>query len=113
METGMYMKALSPKRELADFLECRSLCLKQHGREKQNVTVKVYADYLRKKEGVDVDNLYQLMRHYVKKHSGDGTAASALLYQTLTNTNSWREPGLERGSHEKHTVFSSERFDPK
>ena len=112
LETGMYMKSLSPKRELSAFLELRALCLKQHGREKQHATVKTYADSLRRKEGVNLDRLNQLMGDYVKKHSDDGTVGSALLYQTLTNTNSWREPGLERGSHEKHTVFSTERSDP-
>ncbi len=113
LETGMYMKSLSPKRELAAFLELRALCLKQHGREKQHATVKTYADNLRKKEGVDIARLNQLMRDQVKKDSKDGTVASALLYQTLMNTNSWRDPENKRGSHEKHTVFSFELFDFK
>ena len=34
----------------------------------------------------------------------------ALPYQTLTNTNTWRTPGDERGAPGKHTVFATERF---
>ena len=56
------MKSLSPKRELAAFLELRSLCLKQHGRDARHLTVKRFADGLRKKEGVDLDRLTRLMR---------------------------------------------------
>jgi hypothetical protein len=109
METGMYIKSLSPRRELAAFLELRSLCLKQNKHEKEYLTVKIFADNLRRKEGVDLDNLSQLMR----QNSCGGTVASALPYQTLTNTNSWRDPGDERGAPGKHTVFAVDRFDSK
>jgi hypothetical protein len=113
LKTGMYMKSLSPKRELAAFLELRSLCLKQHGREEQHLVTKRFADVLRKKEGVDLDGLNQIMRGYVRMSSRDGTVGSAVLYQTLTNTNSWRAPGDERGAPGKHTVFATERSNPK
>ncbi len=68
---------------------------------------------MRKKEGVDLDEVNQLMRDYVKKSSGDGTIESALLYQFLTNTNSWRKPGNRKGSHEKYSVFHSEYSYPE
>jgi hypothetical protein len=113
LATGMYMKSLSPRRELAAFLELRSLCLKQLGQEQQHRTVKLYADGLRKKEGVDLDRLVQLMKDSVRKSSGDGTVESTVMYQTLTNTNSWRGSDDRRGSHEKHSVFYLERFDSK
>jgi hypothetical protein len=109
----MYMTSLSPKRELAAVLELRALCLKQHEREKQLLVVKRFADGLRKKEGVDLDRLNQLMRQSAKPNSMDGMVGSVLLYQTLTNTNSWRAPGNERGAPGKHTVFATDRFDPK
>jgi hypothetical protein len=64
-------------------------------------------------EGVDLDRLAELMRDYVKKNVRDGTVESALLFQTLTNTNSWRSPENRRGSHEIHAVFSTERPDSK
>lgn len=110
LRTGMYMKSLSPKRELAAFLELRSLCLKHNGLEGQHRTVKFYADSLRKKEGVDLDRLNQLMRDYVKKHSDDGTVESALLYQFLTNTNSWRKSGRRDNSHDKSTTSHTYRL---
>jgi hypothetical protein len=113
LATGMYMKSLSPRRELAAFLELRALCLKQHGREKQHRAVKVYADGLRRKEGVDLARLATLMKDSVQQHSSDGTVESALLFQTLTNTNSWRSPKNRRGSHEVHSVFSAERANPR
>jgi len=113
LATGMYMKSLSPKRELAAFLELRALCLKQHKREKQHLTVKIYADSLRKKEGVDLDKLHQLMQQYVKKDSKDGVVGSALLYQTLTNTNSWRDKRNERDAPGKRSVIAIDRFDSK
>lgn len=109
LATGMYMKSLSPKREVAAFLELRSLCLKENKKENQHLTTKLYADELRKKEGVDLDSLNRLMKQYVKKHSTDGTIESALMYQTLTNTNSWRTSENERGAPGKHTVFAVER----
>jgi len=111
LDTGMYMKSLSPKRELAEFLELRSLCLKEHGFERRHLTVKYHADRLRKQAGVDLDKLTQIMRASVQKHSDDGTVASALLYQVLTNTNSWRAPDNKRGGHGRHSVFATDRFD--
>ena len=108
LDAGMYMKSLSPKRELAAFLELRSLCLRQNNRE-QYATVKRFADNLRKTEGVDIDKLNLLVR----QNSRDGTLGSALLYQTLSATNSWRTPGDERGAPGKHTVFATDRFDSK
>jgi hypothetical protein len=111
-ETGMYMKSMSSRREVSAFLELRSLCLKQNKHEKQHQTVKLFADNLRKREGVDLDKLNRLMRHYASS-SADGTVESVLMYQTLTNTNSWRAPGDERGAPGKHTVFAADRFDSK
>ena len=113
LATGMYMKPLSPKRELAAFLELRSLCLKQNSREKEHVTVKVFADFIRKQEGVELDKLNRLLRQYVNQRSSDGTVNSFLLYQIMTNTNSWREAGNERGAPGKHTVFATDRVDPE
>ncbi len=113
LATGMYMKSLSPKRELAAFLELRALCLKQHGREGRRLTVKLFADGLRKKEGVDLDRLNRLVRQYPHGDPISGTVGSALPYQTLTNTNSWRVPGHERGASGKNTVFATERSDPR
>ena len=111
LATGMYMKSLSPKRELAAFLELRALCLKQHERQERRLTVKLFADGLRKKDGVDLDRLNQLMRQYANGNSISETVGPALPYQTLMNTNSWRAPDNERGSPEKHTTFATERFD--
>ena len=109
----MYMKPLSPKRELAAFLELRALCLKQNGLHGRRLTVKLFADGLRKKEGVDLDRLNQLVRKYGhgKSISGTGAVDPALPYQTLTNTNSWRTPGDERDAPGKRTFFATERFD--
>ena len=106
----MYMKSLSPKRELAAFLELRALCLKQNGLHGRRLTVKLFADGLRKKDGVDLDRLNRLMRQYANGNSLSGTVDPALPYQTLTNTNTWRTPGDERGAPGKHTVFATERF---
>ena len=64
-------------------------------------------------EGVDLDKLNLLMKKYVQKHSADGAVQSALMYQNLTNTNSWRVPGNERGTPGKHTVFATDRTDSK
>jgi hypothetical protein len=113
METGMYMKSLSPRRELAAFLELRALCLLENKRGKQHETTKLFADDLRKREGVDIDRLNLLVRESLAGDSRGGTVGSTLLYQTLTNTNSWRAPGNERGAPGKHTVFATERFDPQ
>ena len=111
LETGMYMTALTPGRELAVFLELRALCLKQNGLEKQHTTVKTYADNLRKNEGVDLDRLNRLVQHSAMTNSGDGPDNAALLYQALSNTNSWRAPGDERGAPGQHTVFAVDRSD--
>lgn len=111
LETGMYMKSLSPRRELAAFLELRSLCLKEHRREERHMVVKRFADGLRRMEGVDLNRLNRLMGDYVKRNSTDGTVGSALLYQTLTNTNSWRAPGNERDAPGRRTFFATERSD--
>jgi hypothetical protein len=112
LATGMYMTSLSPKRELAAFLELRALCLKQNKLHERRSTVKLFADGLRKKEGVDLDRLNRLVGK-----CGDGNSISvpggadpALPYQTLTNTNTWRTPADERGAPGKHTVFATERF---
>ncbi len=112
LATGMYMTSLSPKRELAAFLELRALCLKQNELHERRSTVKIFADGLRKKEGVDLDRLNRLVGE-----SGDGNSISvtggadpALPYQALTSTNTWRTPGDERGAPGKHTVFATERF---
>jgi len=110
LDTGMYMKSLTPKREVAAFLELRALCLMQHKRPVQHFTSKLYADNLRRKEGVDLDTVNRLMRRYVSQHSTDGTVESALTHQIMTNTNSWRAAGNERGGPVKHTVFATERF---
>jgi hypothetical protein len=112
LATGMYMKSLSPKRELAAFLELRALCLKQNELHGRRLPVKLFADGLRKKEGVDLDRLNQFVRKYGhgKSISGIGAVEPALPYQTLTNTNTWRTPGDERGAPGKHTVFATERF---
>jgi len=111
LETSMYMKSLSPRRELAAFLELRALCFKQHGRNKQFATVKTYGDSLRTKEGVDLDRLVQLLRDSRNKSEADGSGGTGLLFQTLTNTNSWRDPGNRRGSHETKATFHSIRVD--
>ena len=110
LETGMYMTSLSPRRELAAFLELRSLCLKQHNREKQHSTAKLFADNLRKKEGVDLDRLNQLMR-LSQGASGGGSIGPAVFYQVLTNTNSWRARENERGAPGMHAVFATDRFN--
>jgi hypothetical protein len=47
---------------------------------------------------------------YANGNSISGTVGSALPYQTLTNTNSWRAPDNERGAPGKHTVFATDRF---
>ena len=75
------------------------------------MTVKLYADNLRKREGVDLNRLSALMQQDIKAHSKDGTVASALLYQTLSNTNTWRESGYERGAPGENTVFAVDRID--
>jgi hypothetical protein len=77
------------------------------------LTVKLFADGLRKKEGVDLDRLNQLVRKYGHGKSIPGTGAvdPALPYQTLTNTNTWRTPGDERDAPGKRTFFATERFD--
>jgi hypothetical protein len=108
-----YMKSLSPKRELAAFLELRALCLKQNELHERRLTVKLFADGLRRKEGVDLDRLNRLMRQYANGKPIPGTIGPALPYQTLTNTNSWRAPGNERGAPGKNTVFATDRFGPE
>ena len=113
METGMYMKSLSPKRELAGFMESRALCLRQHKQNKQQLTVKRFADDLRRKEGVNVDKLNQLVRESQRKSGMEDVVGAGFLFQRLTNTNSWRTPGNERGAPGQHTVFAIDRFDSK
>jgi uncharacterized protein YeaO (DUF488 family) len=113
LETGMYMKSLSPKREVAAFLELRSLCLRQHKQMKQHLTVKLFADDLRRQEGVNLDKLNQLIKREAKTIPVDEGIRSVFLYQTLTNTNSWRMPGYERDAPGKRATFSVERFEPK
>jgi hypothetical protein len=114
METGMYMKSLSPQRELADFLEMRSLCMLQNKRPKNvRLTVKLFADDLRRKEGVNIDKLNQLVRESQRKSGMEDVVGAGFLFQLLTNTNSWRTPDNERGASGKHTVFAVDRFDSK
>jgi len=113
LAAGMYMKSLSPKRELAVFLELRSLCLEQNKREKQHLTVNTYAHNLQRKEGVDLDKLRQIMKQSAKSNSVNGVVGSASLHQILANTNSWREPGYEREAPGKRSVIAIDRFDSK
>ena len=111
LKTGMYLQSLSPKRELAEFLELRSLCLKHHGLEQRHATVKYHADRLRREEGVDVDRLNSLMRQSRSQAQDDRDDTSPLLYQVLTNTNSWRTPENRRGANGKRPVLAIERLD--
>lgn len=110
LATGMYMKSLSPRREVAAFLEMRALCLKQHGLTPRFKIIKGFADNLRIKEGVDLDKLNQIVRDSASTISNE-PVERALLDQILPNTNSWRDARNKRGGNEKTTVFSSERFD--
>lgn len=72
----------------------------------------MFADDLRKKEGVNLDKLTQIMRVSFKNKAGVGPVA--IQYQTLTNTNSWRTPDNNRESYENtNTVFAVERFNSK
>ena len=113
VETGMYMKSLSPRRELAAFLETRALCLKQHKSEKQFLTAKVYADCLRIKEGVDLDKVNRLLRLSNQKACAMAFSSSSQVIQTLTSTNSWRAMENERGKPGIPSVFAVERIDSK
>ena len=113
VETGMYMKSLSPRRELAAFLEARALCLKQHKREKQFLTAKVFADCLRRKEGVDLDKVNRLLRLSNQKACAMDFSGSNQVIQTLASTNSWRAMENERGKPGIPSVFAVERFDSK
>ncbi len=113
VETGMYMKSLSPRRELAAFLETRALCLKQHTREKQFLTAKVYADCLRRKEGVDLDKVNRLLRLSNQKACAMAFSGSNQVVQTVTSTNSWRAMENERGKPGIPSVFAVERLDSK
>lgn len=113
LATGMYMKSLSPKRELAIFLGLRSLCLEQNKREKQRLTANFYAHNLQKKEGVDLDKLRQIMKQSAKSNSVNGVAGSASLHQIFANTNSWREAGYERDAPGKRSIIAIERFNSK
>jgi len=113
VDTGMYMKSLSPRRELAAFLETRALCLKQHTREKQFLTAKVYADCLRRKEGVDLDKVNRLLRLSNQKACAMAFSGSNQVIQALASTNSWRATENERGKLGILSVFAVERFDSK
>ena len=113
VETGMYMKSLSPRRELAAFLETRALCLKQHTREKQFLTAKVYADCLRRKEGVDLDKVNRLLRLSNQKACAMAFSGSNQVVQTFASTNSWRAMENERGKPGIPSVFAVERLDSK
>ncbi|MDD4441972.1 MAG: hypothetical protein PHX41_08765 [Kiritimatiellae bacterium] len=88
VDTGMYMKSLSPRRELAAFLEARALCLKQHKHEKQFLTAKVFADCLRRKEGVDLDKVNRLLRLSNQKACAMAFSGSNQVIQALASTNS-------------------------
>ncbi len=46
LATGMYLRSLTPKKELASLLNLRSICLDQAGRKNQGLTCKLYADEL-------------------------------------------------------------------
>ncbi len=113
LETGMYMKSLPPKRELSGFLESRALCLKQHKRDKQFLTVKLFADDLRRKEGVDLDKVNRLLRLSNQKTGIMAFSGTNQLVQTLTSTNSWRATENERGKPGIPSVFAVERLDSK
>ena len=54
MAAGMYLKSLTPKRELAALLNLRAICLAQSGKRNCSLTCKLYADELMLKEGVDL-----------------------------------------------------------
>jgi hypothetical protein len=110
MKTGMFLKSLSPEGELAIFLGLRGLSHKRHGKTKELKTVLAYADKLLIGEGADIDGLRRIQDEYAKKNAGDD-ADGAVLFQMLTNTNSWRSIEHRRGGNEKHTVFAVERFD--
>lgn len=113
VDTGMYMKSLSPRRELAAFLEARALCLKQHKHEKQFLTAKVFADCLRRKEGVDLDKVNRLLRLSNQKACAMAFSGSNQVIQALASTNSWRATENERGKPGIPSVFAVERFDSK
>ena len=111
MATGMYLKSLTPKQELAVFLGLRALNHKHNNQELKMETAGSYADYLFEKGGAKLEALRRIHKEYAEEFSPDGTIQGAFLYQILTSTNTWRSIEDKRGTHERYDVFAVERFD--
>ena len=94
LATGMYLKSLTPKKELASLLNLRSICLDQAGRKNQGLTCKLYADELLLKAGVDL------------KTVNAGIAKQKLDFAAK----SWRGKGDERTFKGNPSVVAIERF---
>ena len=94
LATGMYLKSLTPKKELASLLNLRSICLDQAGRKNQGLTCKLYADELLLKAGVDL----KTVNAGIAKQKLDFTAKS------------WRGNGNERTFKGNPSVVAIERF---
>ncbi len=97
LATGMYLKSLTPKKELASLLNLRSICLDQAGRKNRALTCKLFADELLIKEGVDLKTVNACLA----KQKHEFTAKS------------WREKGNERTFKGNPSVVAIERFDAK
>jgi hypothetical protein len=97
MATGMYLKSLTPIKELASLLNLRALCLEQAGRKNQGLTCKLYADELLMKAGVDLKTVNAGIAK--QKHEFTGK--------------SWRTKGNERTFKGNPSVVAIERFDIK
>ena len=95
--TGMYLKSLTPKKELAALLNLRAICLEQAGRKNQGLTCKLYADELLEKEGVDLKTVNAGIAK--QKHEFTGK--------------SWRKKGNERTFKGNPSIVAIERFDTK
>lgn len=54
MRSGMYLRSLTPRQELAMLLNLRAICLKQAGKKNLSLTCKIYADDLLQREGIDL-----------------------------------------------------------
>ena len=94
LATGMYLKSLTPKKELASLLNLRSICLDQAGRKNQGLTCKLYADELLLKAGFDL------------KTVNAGIAKQKLDFAAK----SWRGKGDERTFKGNPSVVAIERF---
>lgn len=94
LATGMYLKSLTPKKDLASLLNLRSICLDQAGRKNQGLTCKLYADELLLKAGVDL------------KTVNAGIAKQKLDFAAK----SWRGKGDERTFKGNPSVVAIERF---